>query len=135
MDVGDPSNMERLRGLLGDADELREQLSVVSVSDEQIKTSIKQDFVDFGFATCPHTATATHVWRHLASEQRAKTDWVLVATAHPAKFETIVEPLIETTIPLPPELKAILSRPSHSVTIAPSLNGLTDSMRDRFFNI
>ena len=135
MDVGDPSNMERLRGLLGDADELREQLSVVSVSDEQIKTSIKQDFVDFGFATCPHTATATHVWRHLASEQRAKTDWVLVATAHPAKFETIVEPLIETTIPLPPELKAILSRPSHSVTIAPSLSGLTDSMRDRFFNI
>lgn len=135
MDVGDPSNMERLRGLLGDADELREQLSVVSVTDEQIKTSIKQDFVDFGFATCPHTATATHVWRHLASEQRAKTDWVLVATAHPAKFETIVEPLIETTIPLPPELKAILSRPSHSVTIAPSLNGLTDSMRDRFFNI
>ena len=135
MDVGDPSNMERLRGLLGDADELREQLSVVSVTDEQIKTSIKQDFADFGFATCPHTATATHVWRHLASEQRAKTDWVLVATAHPAKFETIVEPLIETTIPLPPELKAILSRPSHSVTIAPSLNGLTDSMRDRFFNI
>jgi len=135
MDVGDPSNMERLRGLLGDADELRERLSVVSVTDEQIRTSIKQDFVDFGFATCPHTATATHVWRHLAGEQRAKTDWVLVATAHPAKFETIVEPLIATTIPLPPELKAILSRPSHSVTIAPSLDGLTDSMRDRFFNI
>ena len=135
MDVGDPSNMERLRGLLGDADQLREQISVASVSDEQIKISIKQDFAEFGFATCPHTAIATHVWRQLADEQRASSDWVLVATAHPAKFETIVEPLIEATIPLPPELKAILSRPCHSVTIAPSLDALTDSMRDRFFNI
>ncbi len=135
MDVGDPSNMERLRGLLGDADQLREQISVASVSDEQIKVSIRQDFADFGFATCPHTAIATHVWRQLADEQRASSDWVLVATAHPAKFASVVEPLIEATIPLPPELKAILSRPCHSVTIAPSLDALTDSMRDRFFNI
>ena len=135
MDVGDPSNMERLRNLLGDAHELREQISVASVTDEQIKTSIKQDFADFGFATCPHTAIATHVWRQLPEEQRATSDWVLVATAHPAKFETIVEPLIDATVPLPPELKAILSRPSHSVTIAPSLDALTDSMRARFFNI
>lgn len=134
MDVGDPSNMERLRGLLGDAQKLREQISVASVTNEQIRASIKQDYMDFGFATCPHTATATHVWRHLTNERRALTDWVLVATAHPAKFETIVEPLIGATIDLPPELKAILSRPSHSVTIDPSLDALTDSMRARFFN-
>jgi len=132
MDVGDPSNMERLRGLLGDADKLRERVGVASVSDAQIKAAIKQDFADFGFATCPHTAIATHVWRELSDAQRASADWVLVATAHPAKFETIVEPLIESAIALPPELEAILSRPSHSVTILPSLDALTDAMRDRF---
>jgi threonine synthase len=135
MDVGDPSNMERLRGLLGDADKLRERISVVSVTNEQIRTSIQRDFADFGFATCPHTATATHVWRQMDEQQRATADWILVATAHPAKFETIVEPLIDSTIPLPPELSAILSKPSRSVTIGPTLNALTDSMRDRFFNI
>jgi threonine synthase len=135
MDVGDPSNMERLRGLLGDADKLRERISVASVTDKQIRTSIQHDFADFGFATCPHTATATHVWRQMDEQQRSRTDWILVATAHPAKFETIVEPLIDATIPLPPELNAILSRPCHSVTIAASLDALMDSMRDRFFNI
>jgi threonine synthase len=134
MDVGDPSNMERLRGLLGDADKLRKQIGVASASDAQIEASIRQDFADFGFATCPHTAVATHVWRGLETAQRAATDWILVATAHPAKFETIVEPLIGSTISLPPELEAILSRPSHSVTIVPSLEALTDAMRDRFFN-
>jgi threonine synthase len=135
MDVGDPSNMERLRSLLGNADKLRERISVAAVTDEQIEASIKQDYANFGFATCPHTATATHVWRQMDEQQRSAADWILVATAHPAKFETIVEPLIDSIIPLPPELKAILSKPSRSVTIGPTLGALTDSMRDRFFNI
>ncbi|MGI9270886.1 MAG: threonine synthase [Woeseiaceae bacterium] len=134
MDVGDPSNMERLRGLLGDAEKLREQIGVAAVSDEQIREAIQRDFADFGFATCPHTATASHVWRHMSEEAQAATDWVLVATAHPAKFETIVEPLIGETIELPVELEAILSRASRSVMIEPSLDALTEAMRVRFFS-
>jgi threonine synthase len=132
MDVGDPSNMERLRGLLGDAGVLRDQIGVASVNDEQIKASIREDFAEFGFATCPHTATATHAWRHLDADVRASHDWILVATAHPAKFETVVEPLIGCTIPLPLELEAILSRPSRSVKIEPSLDALAEVMHDRF---
>lgn len=134
MDVGDPSNMERLRDLLGDAQELRERVAVVSVDDAQIRDAIQADFKEFGFATCPHTATATHVWRHMDAAEREAGDWILVATAHPAKFETVVEPLIGEPVPLPPELQAILSRPSRSVTITPSIDALTEAMRDRFFS-
>lgn len=133
MDVGDPSNMERLRGLLGDADSLRERINVVAVDDAQIEASIRQDFAEFGFATCPHTAIASHVWRNMSDAVRNATDWTLVATAHPAKFETIVEPLINDKIALPVELEAILSRPSRSVMIEPSLDALTEAMRARFF--
>jgi len=134
MDVGDPSNMERLRGLLGEAQILRERIKVVSVDDSQIRQSIQADFKEFGFATCPHTATATHAWRHMDAAERAASDWILVATAHPAKFETVVEPLIGVTVPLPPELQAILSKPSRSVTITPSIDELTEAMRGRFFS-
>ena len=105
MDVGDPSNMERLRHLVGEAEVLREQLGVLSVSDAQIEASMRQDFTEFGFATCPHTATATHTWRQLDSKLTDEHDWILVATAHPAKFETIVEPLIGETVPVPAELE------------------------------
>jgi len=128
MDVGDPSNMERLRKLLGEADVLRDQLGVVSVSDDQIKAAIRQDFTDFGFATCPHTATATHTWRQLDAELSKDTDWILVATAHPAKFETIVEPLIGTTVPLPPELEEILARPARAVAIDANLGSLAAAL-------
>lgn len=132
MDVGDPSNMERLRGLLGDAEQLRKQIEVVAVDDADIRNAIREDFAEFGFATCPHTATATHTWRHLSAKARSATDWIIVATAHPAKFETIVEPLIGTRVELPPELEAILSKPSRSVMIQPSLEALTEAMRVRF---
>jgi threonine synthase len=130
MDVGDPSNMERLRKLIGEADVLRAQLGVASVSDDEIKIAMRQDFTEFGFATCPHTATATHTWRQLEPGLARQHDWILVATAHPAKFETIVEPLIGERVPLPPELEEILSRPARSVSIEPNLPSLAAALED-----
>ncbi len=132
MDVGDPSNMERLRSLLGEARVLRERLGVVSVSDEQIRAAIADDFAEFGFATCPHTATATHTWRQLDARKRLEHDWIIVATAHPAKFETIVEPLIGEAVPLPPVLEALLSRPSRSIAIEPTLASVAAAMATHF---
>jgi threonine synthase len=128
MDVGDPSNMERLRKLVGDAHVLREQLGVLSVTDEEIKAAMRQDYHAFGFATCPHTATATHTWRQLDDELASEHDWILVGTAHPAKFETIVEPVIGATVPLPPELEEILARPAKAITINADLDSLATAI-------
>ncbi len=129
MDVGDPSNMERLRSLLGEADVLRDQLGVAAVDDDEIRRSLVEDFNAFGFATCPHTATATHTWRQLDEETRNAHDWILVATAHPAKFETIVEPLIGEQVPLPPVLADILERDSSAESIEPQLASLAAQLQ------
>lgn len=128
MDVGDPSNMERLRKLLGEADVLRDRLGVLSVTDQEIAVAIKNDFEEFGFATCPHTATATHTWRQLDDSLAQSHDWILVGTAHPAKFETIVEPIIGDTLPLPPELEEILGRPAEAVEIKANLDSLASAI-------
>ena len=63
---------------------------------------------------------------------RAGTHWILVATAHPAKFETIVEPLIGDEVALPAELEQILSRPSRSLKIEPTLDALAAAMEAAF---
>ena len=132
MDVGDPSNMERLRHLVGDASVLRERIGVLSVDDDAITAALRKDYHDFGFSTCPHTATASHTWRGLDYETRSANNWILVATAHPAKFETIVEPLIGETVPVPDELAEILARPSRSIKIEPTLDALGKAMRTHF---
>ncbi|MDJ0712403.1 MAG: threonine synthase [Woeseiaceae bacterium] len=124
MDVGNPSNMERLRHLVGDADVLRRQLGVLSVDDGKIRETIRKDFAEFGFATCPHTATASYTYRKLDAATRDAHDWILVATAHPAKFETIVEPLIGEAVPVPEELAVLLERPARAISIEPTLAAL-----------
>jgi threonine synthase len=132
MDVGDPSNMERLRSLLGDADVLRERVSVASVDDDQISAEIQESFAEFGLAICPHTATAARAWREMEPTTKEIAHWILVATAHPAKFETIVEPLIGEDVPLPAELTEILSRPSRVTDVEPSLAALEKAMNETF---
>ncbi len=127
MDVGNPSNMERLRNLHGEGAELRGVISALSVTDEQIESRIRSDYTELGFATCPHTATASYAF-HQMSDERKKQDWILVATAHPAKFESVVEPLIGAAVPVPSALEDILSRPSRYQRIAAGLDALAAAL-------
>ncbi len=134
MDVGNPSNMERLLALFGDAVGISQQTRAISVSDECIRQEIARNYAEFKIATCPHTATATFAWRELEESERTKNDWVMVATAHPAKFEQIVEPIIGTDVPLPRELEDILSRPRRFVKIRPDAEELARALGEKFSN-
>ena len=123
MDVGNPSNRERLRWLFPSVGQLRGKLSAVAVSDEEIRATIARDHREFGQTWCPHTATAAHVYRGLGAGRRDQR-WVLVATAHPAKFNDIVEPLVGAEVPVPPALAALLELPSLQREVEPSLEAL-----------
>jgi threonine synthase len=120
MDVGDPSNMERLRAFEPDWARLKTEVSAYSVSDAEIRAQIAQDYARYGRVWCPHTATAARVY-DLLPEGRRRKAWVLVATAHPAKFDEIVEPLIGRSVDVPPPLARLLALPSRFVEIGPSL--------------
>lgn len=123
MDVGNPSNMERLRWLFPSVAQLRGKVSAVPVNDDEIRAAIRRDHCELGQTWCPHTATAAHVYRGLAPARQAER-WVLVATAHPAKFNDVVEPLIGTTVPVPPALAALLELPSVETDVEPHLEAL-----------
>ena len=123
MDVGNPSNMERLRWLFPSVEQLRGKVSAVSVSDDEIRATIRRDHRELGQTWCPHTATAAHVYRQLG-ERRRDERWVLVATAHPAKFNDVVEPLIGEVVPVPPALAALLELPSVQTQVEPTLEAL-----------
>ena len=132
MDVGNPSNMERLRSVGGEADQLSAQVEAVSVSDAEISRQIKRDFQELQQTSCPHTAAATHVWGELSAQRRRDHDWIVVATAHAAKFAEIVEPIIETDIELPAALAAILDLPSSATKIDPTLADFSIALEQRF---
>jgi threonine synthase len=122
MDVGNPSNMERLRNLHPD-EELQSQITASSVDDIEIRATIRRDWHELNQTWCPHTATAAKVYRRLLS-RGARGHWVLVSTAHPAKFNDVIEPLIGARIPVPEALAALLSRPRQETEIEPTLAAL-----------
>ena len=124
MDVGDPSNMERVRALYPSISELREQLSAQSIDDATIRARIGGDFMQYGREWCPHTATAAEVYGRLSERERAEHPWVLVATAHPAKFNEIVEPLIGKKVQIPESLARLLRLPQQVSDLAPDLRAL-----------
>src|SRR5215472_11902607 len=124
MDVGDPSNMERLRALYPQLEELRGAVSACSLSDAEIRARIRAGFRDYGQMWCPHTATAAEAWERLSPARRRERRWVLVSTAHAAKFREIVEPLIGREVPVPETLARLFARPAQSVEIDATLAAL-----------
>ncbi|MBB3227984.1 threonine synthase [Luteibacter sp. Sphag1AF] len=117
MDVGAPSNFERLAHLFGGEDAARANGHAQSVDDAEIRDVVRRHALSDGEIYCPHTATAIRVLerQRLAGDHRA---WTVVATAHPAKFDTIVEPLVGRPIRVPDALGAMLDRPAYAAPMA-----------------
>jgi threonine synthase len=128
MDVGNPSNMERMRALYPSIEALREQLSADSVDDATIRARIGEDFMRYGREWCPHTATAAELYARLSVADRRDHPWVVVATAHPAKFNEIVEPLIGKTVTVPESLDRLLRLPHRAVDLPPTLEALAAAL-------
>ena len=117
MDVGAPSNFERLRWWYPDDSALRRTLRVERVEDGAIRDVVSNAVERHGVVPCPHTATALCALERLRA--RGDTgDWIAVATAHPAKFDEIVEPLIGMPVRVPETLAALLARPSQAFALA-----------------
>ena len=128
MDVGAPSNFERLRWLYrGDDAALRAGFTARSVDDAAIRETIARRYADFGEVFCPHTATAINVLEQLRTEGEGG-HWAVAATAHPAKFESIVEPLIGRAVDVPPALADLLARPARAEAMAPDYHALRDRL-------
>ena len=93
MDVGNPSNFERLLDIFDN--DWNKMTSVVSGSwfdDDQVRQHIRAEYQRSGYALDPHGAIASlGLDRYL--DEHPGSSGIFVETAHPAKFSDIVEPL------------------------------------------
>ena len=126
-DEGAPSNVERLRWLFDDAT-LRRELPATRVDDDAIRATLAYHAREHGEVFCPHTATAVHVLDMLRAAGD-RSDWTVVATAHPAKFESVVEPLIGHPVAVPAALAAMLARPAHATPLPATEAALDEALR------
>ncbi|HKC56655.1 MAG TPA: threonine synthase [Vicinamibacterales bacterium] len=125
MDVGAPSNFERMRAMYGDSFEsLRCDIAGAAFDDATVVAEIGDVYRRHGYLLDPHGAIA---WLGLRQALSAGERGVFLATAHPAKFREVVEPAIGESIPLPPVLADAIKRPRHAERLPvdyPKLKGL-----------
>jgi threonine synthase len=123
MDVGHPSNFERLDWLFGgDVQAMRRAIEGVVVDDDGIRAAMRE-LSGHGYIADPHTAVGWVGARTAARDLPPEIPRIVLATAHPAKFREVVEPLLGA-MPLPDALAGRLGRPVRSLRCSPDLPAL-----------
>jgi len=82
----------------------------------------------YGREWCPHTATAAEVYSRLELKERRAHPWVVVATAHPAKFNEVVEPILGKTVEIPEALSRLLRLPQRFLDLPPTLEAVAAAL-------
>ncbi len=124
MDVGNPSNFERMVALFdGKLDRFREVLFGSHFSDSQVVEEIQATFNTSGYHLDPHTAVATLGMKHyLAAHPHSETTYtteptearLVLATAHPIKFGEESDPLTSISSTIPKQAYAFYGKPSQA---------------------
>jgi threonine synthase len=128
MDCGNPSNFDRMRWLYGGSLEaMRRDLAGSRHDDDEVRATIRRVYDDRGYVLDPHSAIAylgmTGARRQAGQVPRRG---VFLATAHPAKFAEVVEPIIGRTIEKPPALADALAGRRTVLRLEASLGALTE---------
>ena len=117
MDVGAPSNYERMENLYeSDVENFRRQISGDWITDADTEETMKRVYKDYGYLMCPHTAVG-----YLAAERyRDKGEIspvITLSTAHPGKFTEVVDKVLGVKPELPPALSSLLEKEKKAVLV------------------
>ena len=118
MDVGSPNNINRIIYLYqNNINKIRKDLMSWSFSDNSTRKEIKKIKLNEDYIVDPHTAVGLLGIEKYNSSQKNNDIKIVIATAHPAKFCDIVEPIIEEKIKLPNELQKSMKKQKNSIII------------------
>ena len=139
MDVGHPSNFERMSWLYDhDLDAMRRDIVGARYVDDEVRDAIRRTFETRGYLLDPHSAIAYLGIQGRPGGQGGRVVQggqgglggvgIFLATAHPAKFAEIVEPIIGRAIPKPAGLAEALAQPRRILRIDATLDAVKDTL-------
>ncbi len=150
MDVGRPSNFERLSDLFdGDVRRMAERICGESVDEETTRETMRRYREDYGLTVCPHTAVGlaaadrrAHPPRDRHPSRRPESEGaetvpggaddppsVVLATAHPGKFSEVVREATGAPPQIPERLRRALGLEGESVRMASDSEALARWLR------
>jgi threonine synthase len=111
MDVGHPSNFERLQDIYHDsAEEMRREISSYAFDDAATAEKMQAVYRQYGYLLDPHGAVGLLGWEAWRAAQPTDAPGIVFETAHPAKFGEVIRQVLGIDPPLPPALAAAAAR-------------------------
>jgi threonine synthase len=127
MDVGSPSNFERLYSLFG-ADKLRAWLWSTTVSDDVTLERMKKTYDAYGYIACPHTSVGLEALERYRTATNDARPVITLACAHPAKFPEAVSKALDITPPKEEALEVLFQRETNVKLIEPNVETLKQEL-------
>jgi threonine synthase len=138
MDVGNPSNFERLLWLYDrDLEAARRDIAGCHYQDADVRATIRQVYDRSGYVLDPHSAigylgitgqTGPGLTGRDEPGVAGGRTGIFLATAHPAKFSEVVEPVIGRALEKPAALAEALARPRRIVRIDATIAAVREAV-------
>jgi len=126
MDVGDPSNFDRILDLFGHShSKISKAISGYSYIDDKIREIIGRIQKKYGYLLDPHGATGYQALVDHSHNVNSITGF-FIETAHPAKFRDIVEDVIHKKIDMPLSLQDAMNRTPVKTKLSADYKDLRD---------
>lgn len=122
MDVGAPSNFERLQSLLP-KEALQQKIWATSVSDDATLQRLRHTYEQTGYLADPHTAVGIESVLRYQKVEGTDKPCIVLSTAHPAKFPEVIKQAIGNEPETPKALTELALRPK-SATPMPAMYDL-----------
>jgi len=133
MDVGAPSNFERMQAIFPTQKEMSQKIEGFSFSDEETLETMSKIKKEYNYFVCPHTAIGIKASQQFLERVENRDKKVVTfSTAHPAKFLEVVEEATGETPPLPESLKDVQDKQKIATLIENSLEALANELNKLF---
>ena len=132
MDVGDPSNFERLELIFDrDSKKMHQTIEGYSFTDDQTRKKMQQVKDLYGYTLDPHGAVGyLGIEKYLAANPGTKG--IFLETAHPAKFLDVVKDVTGITPDLPPTLQDCMKKTKKSIKIDNKYEDLAQILTQKY---
>jgi threonine synthase len=136
MDVGDPSNFERLAEVFGcELQAMRACIHGERVNDQETRAALRRVHAEHSLLLDPHTAVGVQAAERFREKNGFQGEILVLATAHPGKFPEIVREVTGVEAALPPALAAVLGLPKRSLPLEPRFEELKGLLLDRYTGV
>lgn len=118
MDVGNPSNFERMLNLFDqDADKMKQEITGYSFTDAQTKEIIQQVADNNNYVLCPHTAIAYAGLKQYLSTVPEELTGVFLSSAHPCKFPNVYSKEIWEKVTIPEQAAELENKQQKTISM------------------